>query len=92
MSALVAPLPWTDYDSESFCDLYDPTGSYISYYIAVRYIHTYPSHWCWSVWQRSYDWVGTAVDALHQEGREFDRRSSKRESERWFKEHVGEIG
>lgn len=88
----VVVVPWSDYDDSSFCDLYDPTGTYVTYYIAVKYVHTYPSHWSWSVWQRSYDWAGMATDDLRQEGREFDRRSAKREGERWFRGNVGEIG
>lgn len=81
-------LPWTDYDDSSYCDLYDLTGTYITYFLATKYVVQYPSHWSWSVCQRSYDWAGTAFDTELRQGCEFDRRSAKKESERWFRENV----
>ena len=84
-------LPWTDYSDASYVDLYDPTGTYITYYLACKYVHGYPSHWSWLVYQRSYDWTGAATDEERYSGREGDRITAKREGERWFRENVGEV-
>lgn len=93
MSVMVtSSLPWADYDDSSLCDLYEPTGTYIVYYLLCNYVHTYPSHWSWVVWKREYDWSGAATDTPVQKGRQMNRATAKEEAERWFKENVGEIG